>query len=114
LEKYSQKYAFLLEEPNFNILQAEIYAQLAGRYFQESNIPLGEQYLGKFEKLLALNQTIEIRQVLAAYAFAEAGAAYFRKNQLKKAREVINKGFKYAPDNFELKERLKIVNQYDK
>lgn len=114
IEKYKEKYPFLMGNITFSSLQVEINAQLAAKYFQADKVILGEDYLEKVEKSLVENPDIQIREVIAAYAFAEGGAAYFRKNQIKKAKDTIKRGFKYAPDNQELKERLKIINQYDK
>ena len=44
-----------------------------------------------------------------AMMYAEAGAYHFRMKNYKKAKEIILKGFEYAPQDAELKARLEIV-----
>jgi Tfp pilus assembly protein PilF len=113
-DEYNAKYPFMTDNKTMIIFQASLYSRLAGRNFQENDIINGEKYLTKFEKYYHEKQSPEVEKLSIAYAYAEAGAAYFRKNQLQKAKEAILKGLEFAPENFELKERLKIVNQYHK
>jgi Tfp pilus assembly protein PilF len=113
-EEFNIRYPFLLDNKGMIMFQSELYARIAMRSFKENDIVNGEKYLVKFEKYYAEKQFPEVEKMTIAYAYAEAGAAYFRKNKMQKAKEVILKGLDFAPDNFELKERLKIVNQYNK
>ncbi|MEM9324132.1 MAG: hypothetical protein AAGA85_00680, partial [Bacteroidota bacterium] len=44
-------------------------------------------------------------------AYSAAAVYYFKRNRVTTARQVINAGLQFAPDNMELKSRLYMINR---
>jgi len=86
-----------------------IYLQKADMSYSMQNINMGDEALQKIELLLNQYPTITIQQNYIGDLYAKPAAYYFKMNNIKKAREYINRGLKYAPENYRLKNSLKML-----
>jgi tetratricopeptide (TPR) repeat protein len=105
LDKNTKKYPFMAENQNVTTVIGNCYLDLAGQSFSRNHIAKGEEHLTAFEKL-ASDKEQNVEEHFVARAFAEAASAYFRAGNYAKSKQALNRGLKFAPDNFMLKERL--------
>lgn len=115
LDAFKVQFPFLADNLYFVSLYASSYAFKSATSFEAdqgdegySNLKLLRQELDKHGKDLMINEHA------VAMVFAEAGAYHFRLKQYNKAIEIMQEGFKYAPDDPELKTRIKIVEDEPK
>ncbi len=112
LTEYLNEYPFLEDNPFFRSLFASNYAYLAYKNFETDNESEGYGYLAKLEDVIEkLGEELAMPEGTVALVFAEAGAHHYRKKEYKKAKEIMLKGFKYAPNDEELKARIEIVEK---
>ncbi|MFN5556263.1 MAG: hypothetical protein ACK48F_08625 [Chryseotalea sp.] len=91
------------------------FQQLAGSvllaqvtYAFQSNKPqVGEKLLTQFEQDKELHVT---QPSMISSVYSLVAVFYFQKNQTQKAKEILNRGLLIVPDNFELKQRKKMIN----
>jgi len=71
----------------------------------------GFEYKSTFERLSEEFPDFRFDQRMAGSAYAQLVAHYFRRGQMTLARKALNQGFKYAPNNPELKTREYALNR---
>jgi tetratricopeptide (TPR) repeat protein len=108
-EQYSVKYPKLLENNMFNLYTADLYLSEFDRLYREENITEGEKFRNKFEQFAAAHKDLDLNQQLIAHAYSSAALYHFRKGQNAKAKTLIDRGLAIAPDNYELKNRKKMI-----
>jgi hypothetical protein len=112
LAGYETEFPFLKTNNYFRTLYAINYTYLSYKFFSDNQPDDGYKYLHLLEaEVKQSKKELLIKEAQIALAFAEAGAYHFRQKEFLKAKEIINKGFEYAPDDYELRERLKIVDE---
>lgn len=113
LETYVKKYP-TLENNNVvysNLLQ--LYLAQFGQAYELNQEKKGIQYRQNFEKAYQLRKEGTERYLLdpavLGRAYSVAAVYYFRKGQTAQARQIINKGLEYDPNNFELLQRKQMI-----
>ncbi len=115
LDGYKAEFPFLADNVYFISLYASTYAYMAATSFTSDQFKEGYMYMDLLLKEVdKYGKELMMSEDLIAYVFAEAGAYHFRLKQYEMATEIMTKGFKYAPDNGELKIRLQIVKDEPK
>jgi len=110
LDDYKATFQFLDDNLYFLSLYATNYGYMAIRSFQSDQYTEGYKYMKLLiDEVEEHGSDLMMGEDLIAFVFAEAGAYHFRLKQYDLATEIMQKGFKYAPDNGELKVRLQIV-----
>lgn len=111
LDEYEKEFPFLKANNYFISLHAVNYAFLSSKSFSDDNEQEGYKYLDLLiGEIRVHRKELLIKERELAIPFAEAGAYHFRKKQFIKAKEILNKGFEFAPDDYEIRERIKIVD----
>lgn len=111
MDENQKKFSFLRENSLYQSLYFFTYAYNAFNYLRADDVSTGLRYIEKMESLLEqFGDELKYDENQFGLAYAEAGAAYFRKRQYKKAKAIIEKGLEIMPDHPELKIRLQIVN----
>lgn len=112
LTEFSMEFPFLKDNPYFESLYATNYAYLAYKNFETDQKVEGYRYMKLLEDAVEkLGEELIVPDNLLAMVYAEAGAHHYRQREYHKAREIILRGFKYAPDDEELQARLEIVEK---
>ncbi|MCZ8355903.1 MAG: hypothetical protein O9340_14275 [Cyclobacteriaceae bacterium] len=101
------KHAQLSNYKQFQQLVGSVLLIQATEAFQSNKPSVGEGILKQFENDKALHVT---QMSTIGTAYSAAAIYYFQKNQTQKARDVINRGLLISPDNFELKQRKRMIN----
>jgi tetratricopeptide (TPR) repeat protein len=111
LEFYKRKFKSLEENNNFNSMMALAYVIEFGNNYQKGNAIVGEKYRLLFEAMYDSGTDISIispNEVGSAYS--NASVYYFKKGQRDKAKQLLDKGLKIVPDNYQLKTRKQMIN----
>jgi tetratricopeptide (TPR) repeat protein len=110
LEKYADQYPSLQENNLFNSMFA---SSMAVQFNQEFNLgkPIeGEKYKKQFEEHAGKFSDLILDNNLIGQAYSSAAVYYFRKGQKAKAQSILTKGLEYAPNNYELLRRQKVIS----
>jgi hypothetical protein len=110
IENYSVKYVNLLKNEQFTTMLLYYYLAQAKDFLNVWNIAKAETMFQKFENTYDINKTVSLNTGQVAEIYAQAAAGYYKKNNVKKAREYVLRGLKYAPDSYQLKNSLKMLN----
>jgi hypothetical protein len=110
LSDYENEFKFLKTNNQFKALLIYNYALACYKSFMDNKGEEGHKLLGMMESSLKTrDKDVMISETQIGLVFAEAGAFYFRKRDFKSAKELLMRGFEYSPNDTEIKERLKIV-----
>jgi len=109
IERYDQVYPTLKGNNNFNTLLATSYLVQSQLSYAEKKVAAGDTYRGRFEGTMDKYSGLKVYSDLVAEVYSSAAVHYFRLGQTAKAREIINRGLKYAPGNYELKIRKDMI-----
>jgi tetratricopeptide (TPR) repeat protein len=107
LNQIAEEVPALLEDNLFAQLRLSMYLAMMEISFYDRNAPDGEKYRMEFEVLYP--QRISKYQFLEGdveRAYGTASSYYFKTNQLNKSKAILEKGLEYAPNSYELKNRL--------
>jgi hypothetical protein len=106
IHDYDTAYTGVTDEGIYLQLKLQTYLVYFGDAFQLQDYKTGELYMAEFEKLLDLNPGTSIDNILVGRSYSSAAIYYYRKGELTKSKQIIEKGLTYAPDNIELKLKL--------
>lgn len=106
LELSIANYPFLLEHKDVRTVLSSCYLEMAYQAFRSQKSIQGENYLKSFESTMQDNTYYNINERYVEKSYSEACAYYYRKGDRQRAKSVIQRGLKFAPDNFGLKQRL--------
>jgi tetratricopeptide (TPR) repeat protein len=110
LQFYKKKFKSLEQNNNFNSMLAMVYVMEAGSQYEKGNVTLGEKYRLMFESMNDSEMDITI---LAPHevgnAYSNACVYYFKKGQREKAKQILNKGLKIVPDDYQLQLRKQMI-----
>lgn len=109
LENAQKKYEPIKDNKIFLTAKAEVITLLMMRRFERNRIKEGNKYRVMLESLLE-NEDVKRNENNIGIAYAQAGSAYFRMGSTSKAKELFKKGLTYAPGNYELEYRLKMIS----
>lgn len=109
IERFYTSYPKL--SSNTKLIQVLFFAYLskAVECFDLEKMEDADQFLLKFENLRNQYSDIDLQQDLISETYTKPAAYYFKHNNNKKAREYINRGLRYAPNSYRLKESLRII-----
>jgi hypothetical protein len=107
IEKYIVVLPFLKENERIGNVLMSSYLAFAYQAFLEVKMDIGNDFLKKFEMLNSEQPTNYVGGELLANAYSSASAYYYKRNNIKKAREYIHRGLKIDPNNYYLKNLLR-------
>ncbi|HEX6891226.1 MAG TPA: hypothetical protein VF141_11035 [Chryseolinea sp.] len=111
LEFYKRKFKSLEQNNNFNSIMALAYIIECGNSYQKNNATDGEKYRLLFEGMYDSPLDITILSPNdVGNAYSAASVYYFKKGQREKAKQLLDKGLKIVPDNYQLKTRKQMIN----
>ena len=111
LEFYKRKFKSLEQNNNFNSIMAIAYIIECGNSYQKGNATNGEKYRLLFEEMYDSGMDITILSPNdVGNAYSNASVYYFKKGQREKAKQLLDKGLKIVPDNYQLKTRKQMIN----
>lgn len=109
IERYGQTYPSLQNNNNFNAMLAMSYLIRSYLSFGQKKVSEADAYRARFEGTMEKYPGLKIFSELVGEAYSSAAVYYFRLGQTAKAREIVNKGLKYAPGNYELAIRKNMI-----
>ncbi|HEX2936217.1 MAG TPA: hypothetical protein VHO72_12765 [Bacteroidales bacterium] len=107
LEVYIKEFPFIKEHAQISNLLKNSYLYRAYLSFQDQKIEEGNKNLVKFETLHNESHNNHVESELVANAYSSASAYFYKRNNVKKAKEYINRGLKTDPNNYMLKNLLR-------
>jgi tetratricopeptide (TPR) repeat protein len=97
---------------NFNELRCTLLLGLSVESFATGNSRQAFEYIQNFEEveeLYPINFNTYIINDAVVEAYSRAASYYYRKGNFKVAKHFLNKGLKYAPNSYELKNKLNSI-----
>ncbi|WP_185152896.1 hypothetical protein, partial [Fulvivirga aurantia] len=107
LETIAKKYPELLENIMFKSMLANAYLIGFGQAYDLGNEMEGKKYKLLFEEIYS--EQLNINSSNVGRAYSATAVYYFRKGYSTKARAIIAKGLSYAPGNYELLSRKRML-----
>ncbi len=107
MDSYSTTFDFINTDEKFNTIRANVLLEMAYQAYTLNNIGTGDAEIGKFEKLCESNSGLRPSEHYVEKAYSVAAAAYFRRGNKTKTKELLQTGIKYAPGSFGLQNRLR-------
>jgi tetratricopeptide (TPR) repeat protein len=108
LEKYLEKYPFLLESKKIINFYIRMNAYLTQKSFIARDEKKGNPYFEKFEKLLIkYKSSLQINPLKISEIYLLVGRFYYGKSRFKEAKKIFSNGSSLYPNNKELKKMLK-------
>ncbi len=96
---------------NSSKLKFELLMVRAGVYFNDNDINSGDQALAEAEKFATENKLSDFEDRYIEMGYGSANNYYYRKYEIAKAKEYLNRGLKLDPDNIQLKNNLDMLNK---
>ena len=90
-------------------MMAAAYLVQFNRSYNLGKIAEGESNRILFENLMEKYADIVVDEQLVGQSYSAAAIHYYRKGQVKKAKEILTTGLKYAPNNYELEARQMMI-----
>lgn len=108
IAEYSAKFEFLNDNKHFLAVKANCTLELAYQNFALKNGEKAESYLKEFEVLCGEGnkKQVEADTYFVEKAYSEGAGFYFKKGNRARAKQILQSGLNYAPDNFALRMRL--------
>ncbi|WP_143785800.1 hypothetical protein [Ohtaekwangia koreensis] len=109
LDDYNAKFSNLQANNHFNALRAMAYLVQFNMSYTTNKIAEGDKYKTLFESLATQYPDISINTELIGQSYSNAAVYYYRKGQVSKAKQFLSTGLKYAPNNYELITRQRMI-----
>jgi tetratricopeptide (TPR) repeat protein len=106
IEHYDSSYTSILEEEIYLMVKLQTCLLLFGEAYQLMNSERGDRYMHEFEELKDAYPEVEVDQIDIGRSYSSAAIYYYRQGQVRRSRQIIEKGLSYAPGNIELKLKL--------
>ncbi len=100
----------LLENNRVNSLRLNLYLEIMKNKFDSKQATKGNSYKALFEEAVAAHPDYRYDEHILGTAYSKAAVYYYKRGYTTKARSIIRTGLKYAPNNYELKSRLRMVS----
>jgi tetratricopeptide (TPR) repeat protein len=101
----------LKKNNKLNTMRLNLYLAKMGDDFDSKKATSGNQMMALFEETVDGNSDYLYDENILGNAYSKAAVYYFRKGYSSKARSIVQAGLNYAPNNYELKSRLRMLNQ---
>ena len=94
-----------------NYYKRKIHAYLFyfGQLYDSKDLRNAEIIRQTFEEMEATGPQVSLNSDIISSSYSSAALYFYKKGNKQKAKEMIEKGLKYAPDNYTLKYRLKAL-----
>ncbi len=109
LEEFELRFPVMQNNESFISLQMLGYLQLGEERFDFDQPAEGEVLLKKFENLFHLHPGISIHYEKVGDAYSAAAVYYFKRNNKAAARDYLNRGLQFSPENHKLMYRLRAL-----
>lgn len=109
LDDYNARFTVLQNNNHFNGLRAAAYLIQFNMSYTTNKISEGDKYRELFEALSSKYPDVAIDANLIGQSYSNAAVYYYRKGQVSKAKQLLASGLKYAPDNYELITRQRMI-----
>lgn len=103
IKRVEQQYQFPLIKPLVRDLKSMAYLKIANNCIEQKKPTDSENYLTKFEENCALPVKDEAIELQIANTYRSIAVYYFYKGYKTKAKNYVNRGLKYIPNNSFLK-----------
>lgn len=113
LNTYTENYPDIMNSNNFSELRCTLLLGLSVESFMEGNSDQGFKYIQTFEEVeetYSINFNSYMINEAVVEAYSRAASHYFRRGNYKNAKYYLNQGLKYAPNSYELKNKLRSIN----
>lgn len=100
----------LRKNNRINTLQLNLYLEVMHDKFDKKRGIEGNVFKQLFEKIIAENPNYIYDRNILGNAYSKAAVYYFKRGYTSKARGIIQTGLKYAPGNYQLKTRLRMIS----
>lgn len=100
----------LAKNNHINRMRLNLYLASIGENFDSRKSTNGNKFIQLFESTILENPDYTYDEGILADSYSKAAIYYFKRGYSTKARNLIKKGLKYAPDNYQLKSRLRMLN----
>lgn len=104
-------YPRLNENNQFHLWRLHLCLQSMGESFENKKPVAGQEFLDKFLSLKEEKPDLQYDNNMVGYAFSRAATYYFRKGHTSRARIALKKGLELVPDNYELRTKLRMIDQ---
>ena len=105
--RYDTAFTTVMDEGIYLLVKLQTYLSLFGEAFQLQDGQAGEKYMAEYERLMDDNPEAETDNILIGRAYSSAAIYYYRKGSISRSKQVIKKGLLYAPENIELRLKLR-------
>ncbi len=106
LEYYDEEYEIVEQYDSYLMVKMHTYLQYSGESFQIGDALAGDTYMAEFEKLHMENPDIAIEHYLIGRSYSSAAIYYYQSGDIKRSKQLVNRGLEFAPDNTELRLKL--------
>jgi hypothetical protein len=100
----------LAKNNHLNTLQLNLYLASMAENFDSKKSVNGNKFMQLFESTISENPNNIYDENILANSYSKAAIYYFKRGYSTKARNIIQVGLKYAPGNYQLKSRLRMLN----
>ena len=107
INHYDTAFLEILDNEIYLAVKQHVCLEFFGEAFQLQDSRNGERYMAIFEEMVEQYPEIRVNFLAIGRSYSSAAIYYYRQGQVKKSREILEKGLKYAPQNIELKLKLK-------
>ena len=100
----------LVDNNHINRIRLNLYLVGMGENFDSKRAQKGNSLKELFESTILKNSNYIYDENLLANAYSKAAVYYFNRGYSTKARNIIQAGLKFAPGNYQLKSRMRMIN----
>jgi len=101
----------LAKNNRINTTHLNLYLSVMHDKFDTKRATEGNTYKKLFEEIIAANPDYIYDRNILGNAYSKAAVYYFKRGYTSKARGIIQTGLKYAPGNYQLKTRLRMISR---
>ena len=111
ISSYTNIFPFLKEDENILGYKAWCQLKIVHTHFELNELEEGLKYLEEFRKEFKPEDKVLFPEDMIGFGFGAASSYYFRKNDFKKAEELLVEGLKYSSYNVSLRRKLKLLKE---
>lgn len=110
LDDYNNRFTSLRANNHFNAMRATAYLIQFHTSYATNKIAEGDKYKTLFESVANQYPDLTLNSELIGQSYSNAAVYYYRKGQVAKAKQLLLSGLKYAPNNYELIARQRMIH----
>lgn len=111
LDSLTEKSENLASNNHFQMMKLNLCLSRMAEDFDSRKPVNGTKMMERFETSTALIDEKLYDPNILGDAYSKAAVYYFKRGYTTKARGILNKGLKYAPNSYELKSRLRMISR---